>query len=69
MQMLIILSSPDPEIRWNAFRLGNLMLEEGDDVTMFLNGPAVAYAKDESPALPIAEQAKLFALSEGALYG
>ena len=41
MQMLITLSSPDPEIKWNAVRLANFLLNEGEDVTLFLNGPAV----------------------------
>jgi uncharacterized protein involved in oxidation of intracellular sulfur len=37
MQILLILSSPDPEIRWNAVRFGNFLLTEGEDVTLFLN--------------------------------
>ncbi len=67
MQILIILSSPDPEIKWNAVRFGNFLLTEGEDVTIFLNGPAVNLYAGESPAFPIAEQAKLFSLSEGVL--
>lgn len=67
MQALIVLSSPDPEIKWNALRLGNFLLNEGDDVTIFLNGPAAELLAGEAPAFPIAEQAKLFTLSEGVL--
>ncbi len=67
MQILIVLSSPDPEIKWNAVRFGNFLLTEGEDVTIFLNGPAVNLYAGESPAFPIAEQAKLFSLSEGVL--
>lgn len=33
MNILIVLSSQDPEIKWNALRLGNFMLNEGDEVT------------------------------------
>ena len=29
MQILIILSSNDPEIKWNAVRFGNFLLTEG----------------------------------------
>lgn len=36
-------------------------------MTLFLNGPAVDLYADDSQAFPIAEQAKLFALSEGVL--
>lgn len=67
MQILIVLSSPDPEIKWNAVRFGNFLLTEGEDVTIFLNGPAVNLYAGESSAFPIAEQAKLFSLSEGVL--
>ncbi len=67
MQILMIVSSGAPEIRWNAFRLANLCLNEGDDVTMFLHGPAVDYAAGDCARFPLAEQAKLFTLSEGAL--
>jgi len=67
MQILIILSSPDPEIKWNAVRFGNFLLNEGEDVTIFLNGPAVNLFAGDSERFPIAEQAKLFGLSEGRL--
>ena len=69
MQILIILSSPDPEIKWNAVRFGNHLLNEGDEVTIFLNGPAVDLLQGDSDQFPIAEQAKLFTLSEGVLVG
>jgi uncharacterized protein involved in oxidation of intracellular sulfur len=67
MQILIVLSSPDPEVKWNAVRFGNFLLNEGDEVTIFLNGPAVDLYAGDSATFAIAEQAKLFALSEGAL--
>jgi uncharacterized protein involved in oxidation of intracellular sulfur len=68
MQVLMVLSSGDPEIKWNAVRLGNFLLNEGDEVTIFLNGPGVDLLKGDSPQFPIVEQAKLFTLSEGVLY-
>lgn len=67
MQILLILSSGDPEIKWNAVRFGNFLLNEGEEVTIFLNGPAVNLYENDSEKFPIAEQAKLFALSEGVL--
>ncbi len=67
MQILIILSSNDPEIKWNAVRFGNFLLTEGEEVTIFLNGPAVNLYAGDSPAFPIAEQVKLFSLSDGVL--
>lgn len=67
MNILIVLSSQSPEIKWNALRLGNFMLNEGDDVTVFLNGPAASLLEGDSTDFPIAGQAKLFTLSEGRL--
>jgi len=69
MQILMIISSADPEIKWNAVRFGNHLLNEGDEVTIFLNGPAVDLMEGDSPEFPIAEQAKLFTLSDGVLVG
>ncbi len=67
MHILLILSSASPEIKWNAVRFGNFLLNEGEDVSIFLNGAAVDLYAGDSQQFPIAEQAKLFALSEGTL--
>jgi len=67
MKILIIISTNSAELKWNALRFGNLALEQGDEVTIFLNGPAVSLTEGESLQFPLAEQAKLFTLSEGNL--
>ncbi len=67
MQILITISSTDPEIKWNAVRYGNFLLEAEEDVTIFLNGPAVDLMAGDSEQFPIAQQAKIFTLSEGVL--
>ncbi len=67
MQILIILSSDSPEIKWNAVRFGNFLLNADDEVIIFLNGPGVDLYAGDSEQFPIAEEAKLFALSEGIL--
>ena len=67
MDVLIIISSDNPEIRWNAVRFGNFLLNEGEDVSIFLNGPGTALYEGDSDTFPIREQAKMFALSEGEL--
>ena len=67
MNILLIVSSNDPEIKWNAVRFGNFLLNAGEDVSIFLNGPGSALYKGDCDALPIREQAKTFALSEGSL--
>jgi len=67
MKATLMVCSGDPEVVWNAFRMGNLMLEQMDDVTMFLNGPSVRYASLTSEHFPLTELAKVFTLSEGVL--
>ena len=67
MQILMVLSNPDPEIKWNAVRWGNFLLNQGEEVTIFLNGPAVDLMQGDSQQFPIAQEAKVFALSEGVL--
>lgn len=67
MKTTLMVCSGDPEVVWNALRMGNLMLEQMDDVTMFLNGPAVRYGAMSSDQFPLIDLAKVFTLSEGIL--
>ncbi len=41
MKIGIIIYSNDPETVWNAFRLGNYAIKEGDEVKAFLSGKGV----------------------------
>ncbi|MDL2269870.1 sulfur reduction protein DsrE [Desulfosarcina sp. OttesenSCG-928-G17] len=61
------MSTSDPEIKWNAVRLGNVLLNGGDDVNIFLNGAGVDLYAGDSETFPIRELAKIFSLSEGVL--
>ena len=67
MKITIMACSGTPEVLWNAFRMGNMMLEKMDDVSIFLNGPSVGYASLASEQYPLVELAKVFTLSEGVL--
>lgn len=67
MQILIVLSSDSPEVKWNAVRFGNFLLNAGEEVTLFLNGSGVDLYQGDSAQFPIAEEAKMFALSDGVL--
>ncbi len=67
MNVGMMICSGEPEVIWNALRMGNLMLERMDEVTIFLNGPAVRYQSMATEAFPLADLAKVFTLSEGVL--
>jgi len=43
MKLAIILSTNNTEKNWNALRLGNLALKNGDSVSIFLLGEGVEY--------------------------
>lgn len=64
----MIITHDRPEVIWNAFRLANMMLEGMEDVSIFLNGPSVNYEAADSAQFPLRELAKIFTLSEGALF-
>jgi len=68
MKVLMIICQNTPEVLWNAFRLGNVMLEGMEDVSIFLNGPSVKYEKMDTKEFPLKELAKTFTLSEGRLF-
>ncbi len=69
MKFTIIVSSENPEILWNAFRFAVLILNQFDDVVLFLNGPAVNYRKADSEKFPLLDLAKTFVLNEGIFMG
>jgi uncharacterized protein involved in oxidation of intracellular sulfur len=68
LKVAMIIVSKIPEVAWNAFRLGNMMLEGMEDVSIFLNGPSVEYESLDSEQFPLKELAKIFTLSEGQLF-
>lgn len=68
MKVAMVVCSNIPDVIWNAFRLGNIMLEGMDDVSIFLNGPSVGYENFNSEQFPLKELAKIFTLSEGELF-
>ena len=68
MKVAMIICQDTPEVLWNAFRLGNMMLEGMEDVSIFLNGPSVNFEEADSERFPLKELAKLFTLSEGQLF-
>ena len=67
MRIILMICNGTAEVVWNAFRYGIIILENMDDVTIFLNGLSVKYEDLDSDKFPITELAKVFTLSEGHL--
>ena len=66
MKLSIILSTKNAETNWNAFRLANLALKKGDEVSVFLLGEAVEYLKAKQNRFDIKKQTDLFLQSSNA---
>ncbi|TAL63401.1 MAG: sulfur reduction protein DsrE [Bacteroidetes bacterium] len=64
MKLAIILSTNNAEKNWNALRLGNLALKNGDNVSIFLLGEGVEYLKFSSDKFDIQKQIDTFLESE-----
>jgi uncharacterized protein involved in oxidation of intracellular sulfur len=67
VKVLLISCLDIPEVIWNSFRLANMMLEEKEDVTIYLNGPSVRYEEFDSEKFPLKKLAEKFTLSRGNL--
>lgn len=64
----IILGTKDPEVVFNAFRLGTLALRNGHRVWIFLVNHGVEIEDIETTAFNIREQIFLFTKKEGEIY-
>jgi len=60
MKLTIILSTNNAEKNWNAFRLSNLALKNGDSVNVFLIGEGVEYLRFSNKKFDIQKQANMF---------
>ncbi|KKS90245.1 MAG: hypothetical protein UV63_C0004G0041 [Microgenomates group bacterium GW2011_GWC1_43_11] len=60
MKLAIILSTNNAETNWNAFRLSNLALKNGDNVSIFLLGEGVEYLKFSNEKFDIQKQVDMF---------
>jgi uncharacterized protein involved in oxidation of intracellular sulfur len=63
----IIIYSNDPESVWNAFRLGNYAIKEGDQVKAFLSGKGVESESIDTEAFNVTEQMSAFVKGGGAI--
>jgi len=53
MKLGIVIHSSGPETAWNAVRLGNFALGEGDAVRIFLVGPGVDAEGNSTKKFPV----------------
>ena len=60
MKLGIVIYSNDPETVWNAFRLANFSLKEGDGVKIFLLAKGVECESIDTDKFKVTEQMKLF---------
>jgi len=56
MKVGIVISIKDAETAWNAFRFGNFVLNEGDEVKVFLLGKGVECESLDTDKFKVTEQ-------------
>ncbi len=67
MKIGIVLSTNDPEEVWNAFRFGNVALENRNNVKVFLVNKGVEAEDIKSNKVPVKEQLQTFLDNKGEL--
>ncbi len=67
MKIGIVLSTNDPEEVWNAFRFGNVALENRNNVKVFLVNKGVEAEDIKSNKFPVKEQLQTFLDNKGEL--
>lgn len=67
MKLGIVIYSNDSETVWNAFRLGNYAIKEGDEVKAFLTGQGVESESIDTEAFNVTEQMRSFVGGGGAI--
>ena len=65
MKLAIILTSTNAEKNWNALRLANLSLNQGDKVSIFLFGEGVEYLKNSSKDFEVLKQVEAYLSNNG----
>ncbi len=68
MKFGIIIYSNDPEAVWNAFRLGSVALNQGNQVNVFLLAKGVESESLDSEKFKVTEQMKYFTAKKGKIY-
>ena len=67
MKIGIVIGTNDPEVVWNAFRLGNIALKENHSVKAFLTNKEVEAECIKDEKFNVAEQLCSFIESKGEL--
>ena len=60
MKLGIVVYSDDPEVVWNAFRLGVFGLQQGDQAKAFLLARGVECEVLDTAQFPVSEQMQAF---------
>jgi uncharacterized protein involved in oxidation of intracellular sulfur len=67
MKLAVVLTVTEPETVFNALRLGNFALRQGDTVKVFLLGKGVELDRIEDAKFNVREQAEAFLAAGGTI--
>lgn len=65
LKLGLVLTQDDPETVFNAFRVAQYSLEQGDEVSVFLLGKGVDLERIQDPRYNVQEKARAFASAGG----
>lgn len=68
MKIGIVIYSNGSETVWNAFRLANFALKEGDEIKVFLLAKGVECESLDTDKFKVTEQMKLFIENSGEIF-
>lgn len=64
----VVISSNDPETVWNAFRLANYSVEQGDTVSIFLFGKGVESPNINNKDFDVKKMMETFSNNKGSIF-
>lgn len=68
MKLGVVIYSSDPETAWNALRLANLALKQGDQVRLFLLAQGVEIESLDNAKFNIVQQLNDFIVNQGEVF-
>jgi len=68
-RLLLVITTNDTETVWQALRLANFALSQGDEVRIYLTGKGVKTLTMGNQPLDVARKLETFLENEGEVYG
>ncbi|OAQ21653.1 hypothetical protein [Thermosulfurimonas dismutans] len=68
-KLLLVITTNETETVWQALRLSNFAISQGDEVRIYLTGKGVELLKMDNSPLDVAQKLESFLKNGGEVYG